>query len=89
MSKNVLKNAQKRREKSEDKEGAEDQPTEDSARDALLGTETKGGQPTKRLNAEIPSGLHERFKAACKAEGQSMTKALTQLVETYVELKGE
>jgi len=89
MSKNILKDAQNRREASKDKEGAEDRPTEDSVRDALLDAETKDEQPTKRLNAEIPSGLHERFKAACKAEGQSMTDALVQLVETYVELKGE
>lgn len=87
MSKNLLKDVQKRREESDGEEGAEDQPTEDSVRDALLDAETKDEQPTKRLNAEIPSGLHERFKAACKAEGQSMTDALTQLVETYVELK--
>ena len=89
MSKNLLKYAQKRREESEDKKGAEDQPTEDSVRGALLDAETKDEQPTKRLNAEIPSRLHERFKSACKAEGQSMTDALVQLVETYVELKGE
>lgn len=89
MSKNLLKDAQKRREESENEEGAEDRPTEDSVRGALLDAETKDEQPTKRLNAEIPSGLHERFKSACKAEGQSMTDALVQLVETYVELKGE
>lgn len=89
MSKNILKRSQKRREGSAGHEEAEDQPTEDSVRDALLDAEAKDEQPTKRLNAEIPSGLHERFKAACNAEGQSMTDALTQLVETYVELKGE
>jgi len=88
MSKNLLKDAQKRRKEPSGEEGAEDQPTEDSVRDALLDAETKDEQPTKRLNAEIPTGLHERFKAACKAEGQSMTDALIQLVETYVELKG-
>jgi TPP-dependent pyruvate/acetoin dehydrogenase alpha subunit len=89
MSDNLLTDAQKRREQSESEEEAEDRPTEDTVRDTLLGAETKDEQPTKRLNAEIPSRLHERFKSACKAEGQSMTKALTQLVETYVELKGK
>lgn len=88
MSKNVLKDAQKRRKESGGEEGAEDRPTEDSVRDALLDAEAADEDATKRLNAEIPSGLHERFKAACKAEGQSMTDAITQLVETYVELKG-
>lgn len=89
MSKNLLKDVQKRREESDGEEEAEDRPTEDSVRNALLDAETKDEQPTKRLNAEIPRRLHERFKTACKAEGQSMTDALTQLVETYVELKGE
>ena len=89
MSKNVLKDAQKRREEKRAGEGAEGSPTEDSVRDALLNAETKDERPTKRLNAEIPSRLHERFKAACKAEGTSMTDALVQLVETYVDLKNE
>jgi hypothetical protein len=88
MSKNVLKDAQKRREERKGERGAEDGPGDDPVRDALLDAETKDERPTKRLNAEIPTGLHERFKAACKAEGQSMTDALVQLVETYVELKG-
>jgi TPP-dependent pyruvate/acetoin dehydrogenase alpha subunit len=87
MSKNLLKDAQKRRKEPESEEGAE-RPTEDSVRDALLDAEAADEDATKRLNAEIPAGLHERFKAACKAEGQSMTDALIQLVETYVELKG-
>ena len=89
MSKNVLKDAQKRREAKQSEEGAEDGSTDDPVRDALLDAETRDEQPTKRLNAEIPTGLHERFKAACKAEGQSMTNALVQLVETYVELHGD
>lgn len=88
MSKNVLKDAQKRREAKQDKKGGEDRPTADPVRDALLDAETRDEQPTKRLNAEIPSGLHERFKAACQSEGKSMTDVVTQLVETYVELKG-
>lgn len=89
MSKNVLTDAQKRREEKKQDEGAEDRPTEDSVRDALLDAETRDEQPTKRLNAEIPTGLHERFKAACKADGKSMTDVLVQLLETYVELKGD
>lgn len=87
MSKNVLKNAQKRRKEVKDEE--EEQPAEDSIRGALLDAEVKEERPTKRLNAEIPAGLHERFKAACQSEDVSMTDALTQLVETYVELKGK
>jgi hypothetical protein len=87
MSKNVLKDAQKRREEKQAGGEAEDGSTDDPVRDALLDAETRDERPTKRLNAEIPAGLHERFKAACKAEGTSMTDALVQLVETYVELK--
>jgi hypothetical protein len=56
-------------------------------RSALLNAEITGEQPTKRLNAEIPAGLHERFKSARQAEGLSMTDAFTQGVETYVDLK--
>jgi hypothetical protein len=88
MSNNVLKDAQKRREEKQPEEGAEeDSPADGLVRDALLDAEVRDERPTKRLNAEIPGRLHERFKAACKAEGVSMTDALTQLVETYVELK--
>lgn len=65
--------------------GAED--SSDSMREVLLESEAHDELVTKRLNAEIPSGLHERFKAACKVEDVSMTTALTQLVETYLELK--
>jgi hypothetical protein len=86
MSKNILKDAQKHRKTKQSKEGT-DSPTDDPVRDALLDAEARDERPTKRLNAEIPAGLHERFKAACKAEGTSMTDALVQLVETYVELK--
>jgi len=89
MSKNPLKDVQERREAKQSEEGAEDGPTDDLVRDALLDAETRDQQPTKRLNAEIPARLHERFKTACKAEDTSMTDALVQLVETYVELKGE
>ena len=87
MSKNVLKDAQKRREAKKSEEAAEDSASEDLIRDALLDAETRDEQPTRRLNAEIPAGLHQRFKAVCKAEGTSMTDTLIQLVETYLELK--
>jgi predicted HicB family RNase H-like nuclease len=58
-------------------------------REALLDSEARDEEPTKRLNAQIPSRLHKRFKDACKAEGKSMTDVLVQLVETYVDLKEE
>lgn len=87
MSKNVLKKAQKKRKegRSDDTSSEEQSPL----REALLEGEARDEQPTKRLNAEIPTPLHKRFKAACRSEGVSMTDALTQLVETYVELKNE
>lgn len=85
MSKNILKNAQQRRKEKSNESSSQD--SGGSMREALLESEAQDERATKRLNAEIPSGLHERFKKACKAEGVSMTRALTQLVETYVELK--
>jgi predicted HicB family RNase H-like nuclease len=85
MSKNVLKNAQRRRKERDPDE--ENSQSSEAMREALLESEAHDERATKRLNAEIPSGLHERFKEACKSEGISMTRALTQLVETYVELK--
>ena len=89
MSKNVLKQAQERRKDRKEAEGAEDTSTADAMRDAILSREATDEQPTKRLNAEIPSRLHARFKAACQGEGKSMTTVLVQLVETYVELREE
>lgn len=86
MSKNVLKDAQKRRDKKQSGDKGDSQDAS-SVRDALLDAETRDEQPTKRLNAEVPSGLHERFKTTCKKEDKSMTDVLTQLLETYVELK--
>lgn len=86
MNKNVLKDAHKRREEKQEENDENSSPS-DSVRDALLEAETRDDQPTKRLNAEIPTGLHERFKATCQAEEKSMTDVVTQLVETYVELK--
>ena len=87
MSKNTLKTGQKRR---EEKQQEEEEPTggTERLRDELLKAEARDEQPTKRLNAEIPAGLHERFKAACQSEGKSMTTVLTQLVETYTDMKG-
>ena len=87
MSKNILKKAQeKRKEGQSEEERAEER---DPLRKALLDGEARDEQPTKRLNAEIPTHLHKRFKAACQSEGVSMTDALTQLLETYVELRNE
>lgn len=67
---------------------AEKESPGDSVRDALLDAETRDAEPTKRLNADVPSGLHRRFKATCRADGQSMTDVVTRLLKTYVELKG-
>lgn len=87
MSKNILKDGQERREESKGEE--EEKPTgeAENLREELLKAEARDEEPTKRLNAELPAGLHKRFKEACQSEGKSMTTVLTQLVETYVELK--
>jgi hypothetical protein len=89
MSKNVLKSSQDRREEKHSEDRGEATSDRDRLRDELLQDEAKDEQPTKRLNAEIPAGLHERFKAACNREGVSMTTALVQLLETYTDLKSE
>lgn len=39
---------------------------------------------TTRLNAEVPSSLHRRFKEKCEQEGRSMSEALRELVEAYL-----
>jgi hypothetical protein len=89
MSKNVLKQSQDRREEKQSEDEEKPAPDRDRLRDELLQDEAKDEQPTKRLNAEIPAGLHKRFKAACKREGVSMTTALVNLLETYTDLKSE
>jgi hypothetical protein len=89
MSKNVLKQSQDRREEKQSEDEGEPTSDRDRLRDELLQGEAKDEQPTKRLNAEIPAGLHERFKATCKREGVSMTTALVSLLETYTDLKSE
>lgn len=88
MSKNVLKDGQERRKETQKED--EGKPTEGSEnlREELLKAEARDEEPTKRLNAELPAGLHKRFKEACQSEGKSMTTVLTQLVETYVGMKG-
>jgi TPP-dependent pyruvate/acetoin dehydrogenase alpha subunit len=88
MSKNTLKTGQKRREEKQKEEEGQSTGGAERLRDELLKAEARDEQPTKRLNAEIPARLHERFKAACQSEGKSMTTVLTQLVETYTDMKG-
>jgi predicted HicB family RNase H-like nuclease len=86
MSKNILKRSQERREQ---KKSGDDGDTADAMREALLDSEARDEDPTKRLNAEVPARLHSRFKAACQDEGKSMTTVLVQLVEMYVDLKAD
>jgi hypothetical protein len=69
----------------------DDQPLrEDEAlHKALKDREFAGAEGEKRLNAQIPSGLHNRFKKACKEEGRSMTTVLVSLIETWLRIKNE
>jgi len=39
----------------------------------------------KRLNMNVPKGLHDTFKAATAAEGKQMTDVLMDFIRTYVE----
>jgi molybdenum cofactor biosynthesis enzyme MoaA len=39
----------------------------------------------KRVNINIDARTHDRFKAACAAEGKQMTKVLEEFIRAYVE----
>jgi len=39
----------------------------------------------KRLNMNVPKGLHDAFKAATAAEGKQMTDVLMDFIRTYVQ----
>lgn len=51
-----------------------------AALDAFVGGDSKA-KLTKRLNADIPIGLHARVKAGCALEGREMTDVLIELLE--------
>lgn len=40
-----------------------------------------------RLSADIPAGLHRRFKIACLKEGISMSLAITDLIRQSLKPK--
>ena len=42
----------------------------------------------KRLNIIVPTGLHNRFKAATAAQGLEMTPVLLEFIEKYVDKHG-
>ena len=81
MSKDILKQSQVGRTRS-----AGDSER-DAFADALLEQDLAGEGEEKRLNAQIPAGLHARFKKACQDEGKSMTTVLTGLLETWLQLR--
>lgn len=41
---------------------------------------------TKRLNADIPRGLHKDFQIACLRNGDDMKTVITNFVTKYVEI---
>lgn len=84
MSKNILKQSQEGR---NDAQSGEDASEDDALRKAMMSRELAGEGEEKRLNAQIPAGLHQRFKQACSAEGKSMTTVLVGLIETWLELR--
>jgi len=43
------------------------------------------GEETKRLNAEVPVEVYERFKAKCDREGRSMSEVIRAFVAYYSE----
>ena len=85
MSKNILKQSQEGR---TDAQGSGEESSEsDALRKAMMKRELTGDGEEKRLNAQIPAGLHERFKQACQTEGKSMTTVLVGLLETWLQLR--
>jgi hypothetical protein len=40
-------------------------------------------EETKRLNAEVPANLYDRFKAKCEQEGRSMSAVLREFLHVY------
>jgi predicted DNA binding CopG/RHH family protein len=49
---------------------------------------TKGTSGVKRVNINIPTGLHNSFKAAAAAQGLEMTEVLMAYIESYVAKHG-
>lgn len=45
-------------------------------------------EPTKRMNLNVPTSLHDAFKAATAVRGTTMTKILMQHIEDYVSKHG-
>lgn len=41
-------------------------------------------QGVKRVNINIPIGIHNSFKAATAAQGENMTDVLLEFIEEYV-----
>ena len=48
----------------------------------------KEGTGIKRVNINIPTELHNSFKAATAAQGLEMTVVLMQFIESYVAKSG-
>lgn len=42
-------------------------------------------EDTKRLNAEVPADLYDRFKQKCDREGRSMSAVLRQFLHVYTD----
>jgi hypothetical protein len=42
-------------------------------------------EDTKRLNAEVPADLYDRFKAKCEEQGRSMSAVLREFLHVYTD----
>lgn len=47
--------------------------------------DAQGREPQKMLGLSIPVSLHQRFKAKAAEQGISMTQALIEAMETYLD----
>lgn len=66
----------------EKKEGVLGQPQRNDAKREEV---TKAKAPTKRINLDVPSDLHQRFKGATSMAGRTMTEVLQQLIREYLD----
>ena len=49
----------------------------------------KEAEGVKRMNVNLPTDLHNQFKAAAAAQGLEMTTLILQFVESYVAKHGQ
>ena len=57
---------------------------ESSAVPVEKGSQPEGKPPTKRVNLDVPTELHQRFKGATSMAGRTMTDVIQELMREYL-----